>query len=55
MLIVAEEIKKEYDGREPEPMGMCRTAALAEEMIFSKGYDPLEGRMKFDKGACEVQ
>lgn len=54
LLSVAEEIKKEYEGRKPKPTGVGQMAALPEEMVFSKGYDPLEGGTKFDKGAYEV-
>ncbi len=52
---VAEEIGAEYAGsRDPLPTGVGQAAALPEEMVYSHGYDPLEGGTKFDKAAYKV-
>jgi hypothetical protein len=55
LLDVAKEIKLEYeDSRTPLPTGVGQGAALPEEMVYSHGYDPLEGGTKFDKDAYKV-
>lgn len=49
LLLMADSIAEEYrNSREPQPTGVGETAALPEEMVFSHGYDPLEGGTKFD-------
>ena len=55
LLGIAQEIKVEYDdSRTPLPTGVGQSAALPEEMVYSHGYDPLEGGTKFDKDAYKV-
>lgn len=54
VLDVAEKIKAEYEAREPQKTGVGEMAALPEEMVFSRGYDPLEGGTRFDRGSYQV-
>jgi hypothetical protein len=52
---IALEIKEEYSAsRTPLPTGVGEAAALPEEMVWSHGYDPLEGGTKFDKDAYKI-